>query len=71
MKHVCDENGCRLIPDTVVKSIKSKFLKNIFDQNTYVCLGEKEAVVIDAGAEVEDVVKAANGKKIVAVLMTH
>lgn len=34
-----------------VKQVKSKFMMGKFDQNTYVILGKKDAVIIDAGAE--------------------
>lgn len=54
-----------------VKQIKSKFLRNIFDQNTYVVTNENEAVIIDAGAEPDDVKAALCGKKVLAVLITH
>lgn len=52
-------------------TLKSKFLRNVFDQNTYVLLNGNDAVVIDAGADVEDVAKAVKGKKLQAVLLTH
>lgn len=55
----------------IIKQIKSKFLMNIFNQNTYVCISGKEAVIIDAGAELEDVKKAVKGKRVLAVLLTH
>lgn len=51
--------------------IKSKFLKNIFDQNTYICIGKNSAIIIDAGGEVKDIEKHLDGKKVLAVLMTH
>lgn len=52
-------------------TLKSKFLRNIFDQNTYVLLNGNDAVVIDAGADVEDVAEAVKGKKLQAVFLTH
>ena len=52
-------------------TIKSKFMKNLFDQNTYVLSNKKEAIIIDAGAELEDVKEAIKNKKVLAVLMTH
>ena len=55
----------------VVKQIKSKFLRGEFDQNTYVCVKGKDAVIIDAGAELADIKKAVKGKRVLAVLMTH
>lgn len=54
-----------------VKTIKAKFLKGIMDQNTYLVLGEKEAILIDAGAEVQDIESELCGKKLKMVLMTH
>lgn len=54
-----------------IKTIESKFLKNMFRQNTYVFSNKNEAVIVDAGAELEDVVEAAQGKKVLAVLITH
>lgn len=54
-----------------VKQIKSKFLRNIFDQNTYAVIGKNSALIIDAGAEIEDIKAAVSGKKVLAVLMTH
>lgn len=51
--------------------IKSKFLRNKFDQNTYVLSNKNEAVIIDAGAELEDVKAEVGNKKVLAVLMTH
>ncbi len=54
-----------------IKQIKSKFLRGEFDQNTYVILGDKTAVIIDAGAELKDIKKVARGKRVLAVLMTH
>lgn len=55
----------------LIKQIKSKFMKNMFDQNTYVCINKKEAIIIDAGAELEDIKKAVKGKKVLAILLTH
>ena len=54
-----------------VVRIKSKFLRNLFDQNTYVLKNGKSALIIDAGAEVDDVKEAAKGLKVEAILMTH
>lgn len=51
--------------------LKSKFMKGLMDQNTYVVLNDKNAVIIDAGAEVEDVLKAVNGAQVSAILLTH
>lgn len=54
-----------------IKIVKSKFLRNMFDQNTYVIESKKGVVLIDAGAEVEDIKSVIKNKKVVAVLMTH
>ena len=54
-----------------INIIKSKFLMNLFDQNTYVLSNKKEAIIIDAGAELSDVLEAVGNKKVLAVLMTH
>lgn len=51
--------------------LKSKFLRNIFDQNTYILKNDNEAVIIDAGAEIEDVENALGDIIPKAVLMTH
>lgn len=57
--------------DMEIKQIKSKFLGGSFDQNTYVCINENEAVLIDAGADILDIKKAVGKRKVFAVLMTH
>lgn len=54
-----------------IKTIKSKFLRNMFDQNTYVLINKNDAVIVDAGAEVDDVVQAIGNKKVQAILLTH
>lgn len=54
-----------------IKVVKSKFMRNVFDQNTYVLESKKGVVLIDAGAEVEDIKAVIGDKKVVAVLMTH
>lgn len=54
-----------------INIIKSKFLKNMFDQNTYIISNENEAVIIDAGAELEDVKEIVGNKKVLAVLVSH
>lgn len=51
--------------------VKSKFLQGSFDQNTYVISNEKFAVIIDAGAEVDDILKITQKKRVLAVLITH
>ena len=56
---------------TKIVTIKSKFMRNIFDQNTYVLTNKKEAIIIDAGAEIEDVKEVLKNRKVLAVLLTH
>lgn len=51
--------------------LKSKFLNGLMNQNTYVLTNGKEAVIIDAGAEIDDVKNAVGKAKVVAILMTH
>ena len=41
------------------------------NQNTYVVENENEAILIDASAELEDIKAVVEGKKVIAVLMTH
>ena len=54
-----------------IKTIKSKFMNNIFDQNTYVLTEKNQSIIIDAGAEVEDVKQAVGKSQVLAVLLTH
>ena len=54
-----------------VVCIKSKFLRNLFDQNTYVLKQGGDALIVDAGAELEDVKAALAGVTPKAILMTH
>ena len=50
-----------------VKKIISQFL----DSNAFVVSKGENAVVVDCGAKIEDVKEATNGKKVVAILLTH
>ncbi len=52
-------------------TVKSKFLNGAFDQNTYVIEKDNQVVVIDAGAEVEDLKRVVGNKKVLAVCLTH
>lgn len=52
-------------------TLKSKFLMSSFEQNTYVLINGKEAVIVDAGAELEDVKKTVGKAKVLGILMTH
>lgn len=54
-----------------IVQIKEKFLHGIFNQNTYVLKNGNEALIIDAGAEVQDVLNSLSGEKVLAVLITH
>ena len=54
-----------------INQIKSKFLGGSFDQNTYVLANENFAILIDAGANLEDILKFTKNKKVLAVLITH
>ena len=54
-----------------ITTIKSKFLRNIFDQNTYILTKGNEVVIVDAGAELEDVISEVQNKKVLAVFLTH
>lgn len=54
-----------------IKTIKSKYMRGVMDQNTYVVMDKKEAVIIDAGAEIEDIKSAIGDRKVLAVLITH
>ena len=54
-----------------VTLVKSKFLRNLFDQNTYVLSNGREAVIIDAGAELEDIRQITKKQKVLAVFLTH
>ncbi len=54
-----------------IKILKSKYLSGFMDQNTYLVLGKKEAILIDAGAEIQDIKNALSGRNLKFVLMTH
>ncbi len=54
-----------------IKVIKSKFMRGVFEQNTYVLTTKKHALIIDAGADLEDVKQAVGDRQVQAVLMTH
>lgn len=55
----------------MVNIIKSKFMHGVFEQNTYVLTNKNQALIIDAGADIDDVKKAVENKKVLAVLITH
>lgn len=54
-----------------INVIKSKFMRGVFDQNTYVLTTKSQAIIIDAGADLEDVKRVVGKRKVQAVLMTH
>lgn len=54
-----------------IVTIKSKFLRGLFDQNTYVIRNDSHAVIIDAGAELEDISVAVGTRTVCGVLLTH
>ena len=54
-----------------ISTVVSKFMRGAFEQNTYVLYNKKEAVIIDAGAEVEDLKNIIKNRKVLAVLITH
>ena len=54
-----------------VTQIKSKFLRNIFDQNSYVVENKGEYVLIDAGAELDDIKNVLKKSKLSAIFLTH
>lgn len=51
--------------------LKSKYMHGIMEQNTYVLTKGKFAIIIDAGADFEDVKKAVGNRKVLGVMMTH
>ena len=54
-----------------LSTVVSKFLNGSFEQNTYVLYNKKDAIIIDAGAEVEDLKQIIKTRKVLAVLITH
>lgn len=54
-----------------IKAINSRFLYGQFNQNTYVLTNDTEAVIIDAGAELDEVKQVVGERKVLAILMTH
>lgn len=55
----------------IIETIKSKYMRGIMDQNTYVVMNKKEAVIVDAGAELGDIKDIVGDRKVLAVLITH
>ena len=54
-----------------IKVIKSRFMHGMFEQNTYVLTSKNQALIIDAGADLEDVKQAVGDRQVQAILMTH
>lgn len=54
-----------------IHSIQSKAYKGILHQMSYVLTEGDDAVIIDAGANVEDVKEVVKDKKVNAILLTH
>lgn len=48
-----------------------RILSHHLDSNTYVVSAENECLIIDAGAEIEDVLEKVGTKKVVGILLTH
>lgn len=48
-----------------------RIVSNHLESNTYVIGIADECVIVDAGAEIGDVIKAAEGKRVVGILLTH
>jgi glyoxylase-like metal-dependent hydrolase (beta-lactamase superfamily II) len=51
--------------------LKSKYMRGIMEQNTFVLTKGKFAIIIDAGADLEDVKAVVGNKKVLGVFMTH
>ena len=51
--------------------LKSKYMHGVMEQNTYVLLNGKFALVIDAGADTQDVKQVVGKRKVVGVMLTH
>ena len=50
-----------------VKRCVSKFLES----NTFILIKDDQAIIVDAGAELKDVINAVNGKKVKGLFLTH
>ena len=51
--------------------LKSKFMHGIMEQNTYVLTKGKFALIVDAGADLNDVKDVVGDRKVLGVFMTH
>lgn len=54
-----------------INVLKSKYMHGVMEQNTYVLTKGRFALIIDSGAEIEDVKNAVGNRKVLGVLMTH
>lgn len=54
-----------------IVKLKSKYMHGVMEQNTYVLVKGKFALIIDAGAEIEDVKEVIGNRKVLGVFMTH
>lgn len=54
-----------------IHSIRAKAYRGVLDQKTYVLTKDDEAIIIDAGADLDDVKAVVQNKKVLAVLVTH
>ena len=54
-----------------IKQIKSKFLYGSFDQNTYIVSNKSSVIIIDAGADVNDLKKEIGKRDVLGVFITH
>lgn len=48
-----------------------KIVSHLLDSNTFVVTKVEKAIIVDCGANLEEVEKATKGKKVVAILLTH
>ena len=54
-----------------IEAIRAKAYRGIFNQKTYVVSNDNEAIIIDAGADLEDVKQSVKSKKVLGILLTH
>ena len=54
-----------------IYTVKATAYRGILNQKTYVLTNDSEAVIIDAGANVEDVKQFVGNRKVLGVLLTH
>lgn len=54
-----------------INSVLSTAYRGILEQKTHILTKGNEAIIIDAGADIEDIKPFVEGKKVLAVLVTH